>query len=265
MQTGKFFQRSEDVQRCGIAIGILAGRERLRLLPFLATGEIGDQLEQRVRRGAEREGVREHVTERSVADAVVGRCTERGDHRSNERRIVRADTPRTSCRPCSRSRSPSDRSRRATSLSPIPACSSACAKGTRPRRRANSRVTPAAGATTGAIFAAGAAAGAPSSSSYSVFSMRAVSLPPGTQRFRRASFSREQHIRIVGAIVAALAAILLRHRGHHPATQRTPFGELHAFGKRDRLIVPWRVAIVFGRGRGACTRQRERRLRERRC
>jgi len=40
------------------------------------------------------------------------------------------------------------------------------------------------------------------------------------------------------AIVAALAAILLRHRGHHPPPQRAAFGELHAVGDRHGLIVP---------------------------
>ena len=45
-------------------------------------------------------------------------------------------------------------------------------------------------------------------------------------------------IRIVVAIIAALAAVLLRHRGHHPPPQRTAVGELHAVCDRHGLVVP---------------------------
>ncbi|MGY4295028.1 hypothetical protein ACVWXN_003123 [Bradyrhizobium sp. i1.4.4] len=48
-------------------------------------------------------------------------------------------------------------------------------------------VTVTAGAATASTLSAALAAGALSSSSYSDFSIRAVSLPPGTQRLSRAS------------------------------------------------------------------------------
>ena len=56
-------------------------------------------------------------------------------------------------------------------------------------------------------------------------------------------------LRIVVAIVAALAAILLRHRRHHAPAQRTAFGELHAVGNRHGLVVPRRFAVVAIAGR----------------
>ena len=54
---------------------------------------------------------------------------------------------------------------------------------------------------------------------------------------------------IVVAIIAALAAILLRHRRHHAPAQRTAFGELHAVGNRHGLVVPRRFAVVAIAGR----------------
>src|SRR5262249_53740747 len=47
---------------------------------------------------------------------------------------------------------------------------------------------------------------------------------------------QEDDVRIVLAVIAALAAILLSHRRHHPTPQRTAFGELHALGERKRLV-----------------------------
>ena len=69
---------------------------------------------------------------------------------------------------------------------------------------------------------------------------------------------------IVVAIIAALAAILLRHRGHHPPPQRAALGKLHAIGNRHGLVVPRRFAViaVAGRalqqGRALLRRQRHR-------
>ena len=95
------------------------------------------------------------------------------------------------------------------------------------------------------------AAGALSSSSCSAFSIRAVSLPPGTQRLSRASALLGDRLGIVVAVIAALAAILLRHRRHHPPPQRAAFRELHAIGDRHGLVVPGRFAVVAIAG-GPC-------------
>ena len=48
MDPGKFLDRGEDVERLGVAVGILALGEFPRLSPALAAGQIGDELEQAV-------------------------------------------------------------------------------------------------------------------------------------------------------------------------------------------------------------------------
>ena len=60
-------------------------------------------------------------------------------------------------------------------------------------------------------------------------------------------FLAEQRIRIVLAVVAALAAVLLAHRRHHAAGQRPALGELHALGERHGLVVPGRAVVLLGR------------------
>src|SRR5262245_39617646 len=55
---------------------------------------------------------------------------------------------------------------------------------------------------------------------------------------------QDDDVRIVLAVIAALAAILLSHRRHHPPPQRTAVGKLHAFGERQRLVVPRRLPVV---------------------
>ena len=84
----EFLDRRQHVERRGVAIGILAVRQRLGLLPPLAAGDVGEELEQHVGRRAERHVVDQHVAQRAAADRMVGRCTERGDHRIGQRRIV---------------------------------------------------------------------------------------------------------------------------------------------------------------------------------
>src|SRR5262249_4862835 len=54
----------------------------------------------------------------------------------------------------------------------------------------------------------------------------------------------KQRVGVVLAGVAALAAILLAHRGHHAPAQRPTVGELHALADRQRLVVPGRLAVV---------------------
>ena len=51
--------------------------------------------------------------------------------------------------------------------------------------------------------------------------------------------------RIIFAVVAALAAILLRHGCHHAPTQRLAIGKAHALGEWQGLVVPRGAAIVL--------------------
>ena len=56
--------------------------------------------------------------------------------------------------------------------------------------------------------------------------------------------AEEQRVGVVLAGVAALAAVLLRHRRHHPAAQRPARGKRHPFRDRHGLVVPGRRAVV---------------------
>ena len=90
-------------------------------------------------------------------------------------------------------------------------------------------------------------------SSSSRFSMRLVSLPPGTHRLSLVSVPVGDGLGIGLAQVAALAAVLLRHGGEQAARQRLAVGELHALGDRHGGIVPGRAVVL---GRPAPWRQR---------
>src|SRR5262249_26008697 len=77
---------------------------------------------------------------------------------------------------------------------------------------------------------------------------------------------QKDDVRIVLAVIATLAAILLSHRRHHPSPQRPAVGKFHAFGERQRLVVPWRLPVVAVierplRGRDQPGHQRRVRLR----
>src|SRR3954452_17822706 len=51
-------------------------------------------------------------------------------------------------------------------------------------------------------------------------------------------------LRVVVAIVAALAAVLLGHGRHHPSAQWPAFSERHAIANRHGLVVPGRFTII---------------------
>jgi hypothetical protein len=60
----------------------------------------------------------------------------------------------------------------------------------------------------------------------------------------------EDGIGVVRAVVAALAAILLRHGGHQLLRLGLVLGEVHAVGDRHRRVVPGRVVVVGEPGTG---------------
>ena len=67
--------------------------------------------------------------------------------------------------------------------------------------------------------------------------------------------------RVILAVVAALAAILLRHRRHHLPAQRLGVGQLHALGQRQGLVVPGRAVVIVGGSPGVGSRARDERRR----
>src|SRR5438067_9468132 len=68
-------------------------------------------------------------------------------------------------------------------------------------------------------------------------------------------FSQKDRVRIVLAIVTALAAILLPHGRHHPPPQRPAFSELHPLTEGQRLVVPGRSLVVAIIERASCRRR----------
>ena len=55
---------------------------------------------------------------------------------------------------------------------------------------------------------------------------------------------KNQRIGVFLAGVAALAAVLLRHRRHQPPPERSALRQLHPLGERDGRIVPGRLAVI---------------------
>jgi hypothetical protein len=230
--------------RC-VAIRVLPGRQRFCLLPALAASEIRNELEQHVRRWRQRYAIGERLTQGPPADWKIWRCVERGKDRVDQRGIVGGINPegiaddiietafgeieldvpgfffgtrlvetaaRDECRVnwiVARAAGRSQRHGRRLPRRGLGAC--------RRWRRCELLIELLEHA--GGVLAA-----------------RHAQVQP-------LFFFREQRVGVILAIVAALAAILLRHRRHHLPPQRPAIGELHAFGQRHGRIVPGRAVI----------------------
>ena len=68
---GEFLDRRQHVERGGVAVRILAGGERLGLLPALAAGDVGEQLEQHV--GRRRRATRRRSAPRASVRPPIGK------------------------------------------------------------------------------------------------------------------------------------------------------------------------------------------------
>src|ERR1700740_2849101 len=90
-------------------------------------------------------------------------------------------------------------------------------------RRVRDRKVAVAGVSRVGTDETGAFAGAGSAAAFAKRD-RVGALPAGNPEFQPFSLFRNDEVRIVLAIVAALAAILLRHRGHHAPPQRAALG-----------------------------------------
>ena len=86
--SGEFLQRRHHVERRRVAVGILALRQRPRLLALRAAGEIGDQFEQRIRRGRQRDVVDQHLAQRLAAHLGGMGGAEHGDDLIDKAEIV---------------------------------------------------------------------------------------------------------------------------------------------------------------------------------
>ncbi len=191
-RAGKLLERRHDVERGGVAIGILALRQRPRLLALRAAGDEGDQLEQRVGRRRQRDVVDQHLAQRLAVDlGGVGGAEQRDDLIDEADLVAREHAKAVADDIVELAlgeieldviglllRLPLLSRRRDRNVAAI---------GLSRERPGSAIVTVTAGAATASTLSAALAAGALSSSSYSDFSIRAVSLPPGTQRLSRAS------------------------------------------------------------------------------
>ena len=70
--------------------------------------------------------------------------------------------------------------------------------------------------------------------------------------------AKEDRVGVVGAAVAALAAILLRHRRHQARRERAILGQRHALVRGKRRIVPGRFVVAGERRVAARLRGRKR-------
>src|SRR5262249_45019959 len=84
----KFLDRGEHIERSRIAVGVLAGCERLRFLPPLAASDVGEQLKKHVGGGAEGNAVDQHIAQRPPADREIRRRVKRRDYGLAKRGIV---------------------------------------------------------------------------------------------------------------------------------------------------------------------------------
>ena len=193
---GELVHRRQNVERCRVAVGILALGQRLGLRLALAAHHVGDQLEQHVRRRRQRHVLGQHLLERLAGDREVGRRVDRLDHRRDQlaivgridaeavaHRVVEAgareielDMPGRLLRRALVQQGRRQEARLDRRLARVAAL----------ERRSSGSSRAAARASALAFSSSGSVA-PPPISSMSFFSMRAVSLPPGTQRFSRSS------------------------------------------------------------------------------
>ena len=245
---GEFLQDRHDVKRCGIAVGILALRQRPCLLALRAAGEIGDQFEQRIGRRRQRDVVKQDLAQRPAAHLSGMGGAQHGDDLVNQPEVVAGenaegvandviqtaagkielDMPGCFFRSRPVQQAPRDKpcgrrivARAARLDDDRGDCRSGGSR--RWRQRRDRRLVD--------------------------FFIERLQHPGGflaagnTEVEPRLAFARDR-FRIIVTVIAALAAILLRHRRHHAPAQRAAFGEFHAVGDRHGLVMPRRFAVI---------------------
>ncbi len=246
----KFLQRRHHVQRRCVAIGVLALRQRPRLLALGAAGQIGEQLEQAVRCGRQRHVVDQHLAQRLAAHRSGVRGAKQRDDLVDEAEIILGedaegianDIVETACIEIEVD---------------MPGLLFRSFLVEEASRHESCRHW---------IFARTAGFGDNRRRGRFLVRRRRGRLRRRGRRLAELLVQRLQHprgllaagdaeieprfalvrdrVRIVAAIIAALTAILLRHGRHHPSPHRSAFGQLHAICDRHGLVVPGRFAIV---------------------
>ena len=246
---GKLLQRGHHVERGRVAVGILATRERARPVPDLAAGHVGNQFKQGVGRRAQRDVVAQHVAQGLAAHFHRVRRAEHGDDLIDEAGIVgwkhtegiadnivdargadiEIDMPRVLFRTGAIELAPRCETRLQRRLAAATGRAEVDGfdhgwRGRRGRGRANL--------------------------DGELLQHARGFLAAGRAQIEPFLLLLEQRVGVIGAIVAALAAVLLRHGGHQLGRQRLRLGEFHSLVDRHGGIVPGRVVIAGEHGAG---------------
>ena len=251
---GKLLQDRHDVQMGGIAVRVFAGRERPRLGALGAAGQERHELEQLVGRRREREILDQQVAQRLAAHRRDGRGADQRDDLVDEPRIVAGEDAEgvadhiVEPAVAEVEFDMEGLFLRAFRIEPA----------TRQEARGDRRFARPAGHQ--ALRGLGRRAGRGRGGQGGRRRRRADLRSQRFQHAQRLLAARHaqiepllrlagQRIGIVGAVVAALPAILLRHGRHQARRDRLAVGKPHAFVERHGGIMPGR-GIVAGERRG---------------
>ena len=254
--TCKFLDGAEHVERREITIRILATRERLCLHAPRATNEVRDKLEQHVRRGAQRHVLDQHVTQWLSGDGKIRRGMNGCDDRVRQRRIV---LRKHAQRVAGLIGNPARREINLDMIGDLLGALAIQATARQKMRIDRQRARIATLACGRGIFLGGALVRTDDAAARLLDEL--LQHPRSVLAAWRAEIQAifrlfRNGFRIGCAIIAALAAILLRHRGHHAARERLAVGELHARVDRHGGIVPGRIVVVRSRRQRGTIRQR---------
>lgn len=245
----KLLERRHDIERGGVTIGILALCQRPRLLALRAAGDEGDQLEQRVGRRRQRDVVDQHFAQRLAVDLGGVGGAEQRDDLIDEADLVACEHAKTIADDIVELALGEIELDVIGLFLRLPLVEQA----PRQERRRDRIVARAAGL--GDRHRHGRRrhrihlVGRLGRRRLVQLLVQRLQHPRGFLAAGDAEIepcfaTARDRLRIVVAIVAALPAILLRHRGHHLAAHGTAFGELHPVRNRHGLVVPWRFTVV---------------------
>ena len=244
---GKFLQGRHHIESGGVAVGVVSLRQRARFLALSPARNERNQLEQRIRRGRERYFVGQYLAQRLASHGGGVRSAEQGNDLVDMAEIIA----------CENSEGVADDVVEAAAGKveiDVPGflfrsgLVEQAPRQERRRRRIVARTARLRGDRRRRCGGRGRRAGCGRRRFFQLLVQR-LQHPGGflaaghaqiQARFRLA----RDGLGIVVAVIAALAAILLRHRRHHAPAHRASFGELHAVGDRHGLVVPGRLAVV---------------------
>ena len=253
MDAGKLLQRRQNVERLGVAVGVLSLGEFVCLFPALSPRKVRNQLEQSIGSGRKRRVLDQHLAQRLLHDREVGGHADSSNNLVGQGGLVRGiDSETVADLVVEPTLGQVDDDvignlLRAGPVQPAP----------RHEGRGNGSLTAVAWAR---IVGLRKPRRFLRRLLVRIEHAAAHLLDQRLQHARRRLAARNAEIEarlgllgdgagVVLAIVAALAAILLAHRRHHAPPQRPPLGQRHALIERHGRIVPGRLIVIAVRGR----------------